>query len=132
MYNGLTKETRVSKTRAFFKETRVSKKPGFHKKPCFKKTRVPEKTRVFQKHRYSGTRVSKVFKEDRFSRLTLIMADNTLGEWSDGDDNWIFDVNENSLWEWSDSEDDEIIRSIEENDQTGRGGKRSNRTWRKT
>ena len=52
------------------------------------------------------------------------MADNTLGEWSDGDDNWIFDVDENTLWDWSDSEDDEIIRNIEENDQTGRGEKR--------
>ena len=68
------------------------------------------------------------------------MGDNTLAEWSDGDDSWIFDVDENSLWEWSDSDDDEIIRNIvwewgdsdgdeiirnvEENDQTGRGEKR--------
>ena len=49
---------------------------------------------------------------------------DTLGEWSDGDDNWIFYVDENSLWEWSDSEDDEIIRGIQESDQTGRGEKR--------
>ena len=52
------------------------------------------------------------------------MTENTLGEWSDNDDNWIFDVNENSLWDWSDSEADEIIRGVEENDQTGRGEKR--------
>ena len=52
------------------------------------------------------------------------MADNTLGEWSDGDDSWIFDVDENALWDWSDSEDDEIIRNIEENDQSGCGEKR--------
>ena len=52
------------------------------------------------------------------------MGDNTLGEWSDGDDSWIFDVDENSLWDWSDSEDDEIIRGMEENEQTGRGEKR--------
>ena len=52
------------------------------------------------------------------------MGDNTLSEWSDGDDSWIFDVDENALWDWSDSEDDEIIRNIEENDQTGRGEKR--------
>ena len=50
------------------------------------------------------------------------MGENTLGEWSDGDDDWIFDVNENSLWDWSDSEDDELIRGIEE--QIGRGKKR--------
>ena len=52
------------------------------------------------------------------------MEDNTLGEWSDGDDDWIFDIDENSLWDWSDSEDDEIIRGIQESDQTGRGEKR--------
>ena len=71
------------------------------------------------------------------------MDENTLGEWSDGDDNWFFDVDENDLWEWSDgddnwvfdvdendlrdwsdSEDDELIRGIEEHDQTGRGKKR--------
>ena len=51
------------------------------------------------------------------------MADNTLGEWSDGDDSWVFDVDENTLGDWSDSEDDEIIRNIEENDQSGRGKK---------
>ena len=38
------------------------------------------------------------------------MADNTLGEWSDGDDEWIWDVND---WEWSDAEADDIIRNIE-------------------
>ena len=42
------------------------------------------------------------------------MGENTLGEWSDNHDNWIFDVNENSLWDWSDSEADEIIRGVEE------------------
>ena len=52
------------------------------------------------------------------------MGENTLGEWSDGDDDCIFDVDENTLWDWSDSEDDEIIRGIEENEQTGRGKKR--------
>ena len=66
------------------------------------------------------------------------MGENTLGEWSDNDDNWIFDVNENSLWDWSDSEADEIIRDVEENwsdseadeiirgveEQVGRGKKR--------
>ena len=54
------------------------------------------------------------------------MENNTLGEWSDGDDDWIFDVDQNSLWYWSDSEADEIIRGIQESDQTGRGEKRKN------
>ena len=50
--------------------------------------------------------------------------ENTLGEWSDGDDEWVWGIDENALWEWSDSDDDEIIRNIEENVQTGRGRKR--------
>ena len=49
--------------------------------------------------------------------------ENTLGEWSDGDDEWIWDVNENTLWEWSDS-DDEWVWDAEGNVQTGRGKKR--------
>ena len=50
------------------------------------------------------------------------MDGNTLGEWSDGDDDWIWDVDDSTLWEWSDSEADDIIRNI--NIQTGRGEKR--------
>ena len=64
---------------------------------------------------------------------------DTLGEWSDGDDDWIFDVfDENASWDWSDSEADDLIRNIdvdwsdsEADDiirnidvQTGRGEKR--------
>ena len=64
---------------------------------------------------------------------------NTLGEWSDGEDDWIFDENlTNVCDEWSSSEDDELIRNINEdeilrgvNDEhkletkhTGRGEKR--------
>ena len=48
------------------------------------------------------------------------MAGNTLGEWSDGDDEWIWDIDESTLWEWSDPEADDIIRNI----QIGRGEKR--------
>ena len=48
------------------------------------------------------------------------MDQNTLGEWSDDDDDWIWDVDENTLWEWSDSEADDIIRNV----QIGRGEKR--------
>ena len=49
--------------------------------------------------------------------------ENTLGEWSDGDDDWIWDVNENTSREWSDS-DDNWVWDVEENVQTGRGEKR--------
>ena len=48
------------------------------------------------------------------------MDANTLGEWSDSDDDWIWDVDESDPWEWSDPEADDIIRNI----QTGRGEKR--------
>ena len=50
--------------------------------------------------------------------------ENTLGEWSNDDDDWIWDVVENTLGEWSDSDGDEIIRNVEENVQAGRGRKR--------
>ena len=58
----------------------------------------------------------------RVSHPSGIMGENTLGEWSDGDDDWIWDVDESALWEWSDPEADDIIRNI--NVQTGRGEKR--------
>ena len=53
---------------------------------------------------------------------SAVMAENTLGEWSDGDDDWIWDVDDSTLWEWSDPEADDIIRNI--NVQTGGGKKR--------
>ena len=74
-------------------------------------------------------------KVTRGSDPSDIMAENTLGEWSDGDDDWIWDVDESDLWEWSDPEADDIIRNINiqsdpeaddviRNIQTGRGEKR--------
>ena len=50
----------------------------------------------------------------RVSRLVDIMDENTLGEWSDSDDEWIWDVDENALGESSDS-DDEWIWDVDEN-----------------
>ena len=101
---------------------------------------------IFLKTRYFETRVSRVFNKVRFSQSTIAMENNTLGEWSDGDDDWIFDVDENgnnTLGEWSDGDDDwifdvdennsgdwsdpevdEIISDIQESEQTGRGEKR--------
>ena len=43
-----------------------------------------------------------------------IMAENTLGEWSDGDDDWIWEIDESTFMEWSDPEGDNIIRNIDE------------------
>ena len=67
--------------------------------------------------------ISNVIKKvTRVSHPSDIMDENTLGEWSDSDDDWIWDVDESVLWEWSDPEADDIIRNI--NVQTGRGEKR--------
>ena len=73
------------------------------------------------------------------------MANHTLGEWSDGEDEWIFLVDEDEILQrlngggelvhnidedkWNNSEDDELIRNINEDEvieheQTGRGKKR--------
>ena len=41
------------------------------------------------------------------------MTTNTLGEFSDGEDDFVFDIDENA-WEWSDPEADDIIRNINE------------------
>ena len=49
------------------------------------------------------------------------MATNTLGEFSDGEDDFVFEVDENlwkksdpEAWEWSDPEADDLIRNINE------------------
>ena len=78
------------------------------------------------------------------------MASNTLGEFSDGEDDFVLEIDENLWsepqgWEWSDPEADDIIRNINEEEvlatvygndddhdfeinevQTGRGQKRKN------
>ena len=41
------------------------------------------------------------------------MATNTLGEFSDGEDDFVFEIDEN-LWEWSNPEADDLIRNINE------------------
>ena len=43
------------------------------------------------------------------------MTTNTLGEFSDGEDDFIFEIDENS-WEWSDPEADDLIRNINEDE----------------
>ena len=67
--------------------------------------------------------ISNVIKKvTRISHPFDIMGENTLGEWSDGDDDWIWDIDKSTLWEWSDPEADDIIRNIDV--QTGGGKKR--------
>ena len=82
----------------------------------FRKTR--EKIRVFS-----------IIKRTIDFVFSVIMANNTLGEWSDGEDDWIFEIDEDEILrglnnggdpipnvsdEWSNSEDDELIRNINE------------------
>ena len=49
------------------------------------------------------------------------MANNTLNEWSDGDDDWVFEIDEqnflpnNTLNEWSDGDDDWVFEIDEQN-----------------
>ena len=75
------------------------------------------------------------------------MASNTLGEWSDGEDDFVFDMDENvwknSGWEFSDPEADDLICNINEEEvlaraygndndedevQAGRGQKRGHQS----
>ena len=54
--------------------------------------------------------------------FSVIMSANTLGEWSDGEDDWIFEIDEDEILRrlnddgdegvWNNSEDDELIRNI--------------------
>ena len=55
------------------------------------------------------------------------MATNTLGEFSDGEDDFVFQIDENlwkrsdpEAWEWSDPEADDIIRNINEEEVLAR------------
>ena len=53
------------------------------------------------------------------------MASNTLGEFSDGEDDFVFQIDESLWsepqgWEWSDSEADELIRNINEEEVLAR------------
>ena len=56
--------------------------------------------------------------------LNVEEKNNTLGEWSDSDDNWIWDVKENDEIDEGESNTEE--RDVTENVQVGRGEKRKN------
>ena len=43
------------------------------------------------------------------------MATNTLGEWSDGEDDWVFEIDEGA-WGNLEDDDDDLIRSINEDE----------------
>ena len=54
------------------------------------------------------------------------MEGNTLGEWSNGDDDWIWDVDGSTIDERSGSDNDELTSCVGGNVQTGGGKKRKN------
>ena len=94
----------------------------FFKKSTFSNLRlffqkvVKIKITTFQKVVFEG------YKKDQPSHfLSENMATNTLGEFSDGEDDFVFEIDENlwkrsdpEAWEWSDPEADDLIRNINE------------------
>ena len=115
----------------FFKSTYFSKIPVFQKVD-FSKSRVFQKDDFSKKVDFLKSQLFKnscfnVIKRDRFHFFfwSKIMATNTLGEFSDGEDDFVFEIDEN-LWN-NDEDDDNLIRNINEEEvlaQIGRGEKR--------
>ena len=68
-----------------------------------------------------------IFEIDESTFLPQTTQPNTLGEFSDGEDDWVFEIHEEN--NSKDDDDDDLIRSIDENEvlnQVGRGQKRKN------
>ena len=99
------------KSRDFIQKTRDFQKSRDFQKPrdfIQKKSRdFIQKSRLFQKSHAIKRTIDSVFSQ--------IMAANTLGEFSDGEDDFVMEIDEN-LWEWSNSEDDDLIRNINEDE----------------
>ena len=75
--------------------------------PRFSKTRDFQKPRVF----------NAIKRTNDPTFLSEIMATNTLGEFSDGEDDFVMEIDENNtLGQWSDSEADDLIRNINEDE----------------
>ena len=99
-----------------FKTTLYSKLRYFQNHVIFKITLYLKLRyfRDFQKHIILNYQVFYIIKELTSSfLLSQIMTSNTLGEWSDGEDDFVFDIDEN-VWEWDDPEADDIISNINE------------------
>ena len=96
------------KKRAFFQKPPHFQKPSFFQKSTFFKNRTFSKITCFKA----------IKRTVHTSRSSCIMAENTLNEWSDGEDDFVWQIDEN-LWEWNNPEDDDLIRNIDENDILG-------------
>ena len=68
-------------------------------------------------------------EEQREMEHEMCNMHNTLGEWSDSDDDWVLNVEEknNTLGEWSDSDDD-WVWDVMENDEINEGESTSSNT----
>ena len=120
----------IFKNPAIFKIPLFLKPQGFQNPAIFKKSPIFKNPGIFKNPAILKTPRFNVIKGVNDSLfMSKIMATNTLGEFSDGEDDFVMEIDEN-LWEWSDPEADNIIRNINENEvlaevnQTGRGEKR--------
>ena len=108
-----------------FENPVIFENPAIFKLLLFSKTRDFQKPVIFKTPRFNP--IKRTIDSSFF--LSEIMASNTLGEFSDGEDDFVMEIDEN-LWQWNNSEDDDLIRNINEDEvlaevtQTGRGEKR--------
>ena len=64
-----------------------------------------------------------VFEIDEQNILPEIIANNTLNEWSDDEDDWVFEIDEQNNNNNNEEEDDQLIRSINENEVLNQVGR---------
>ena len=57
-----------------------------------------------------------IFEIDESAFLPQSIPTNTLGEWSDGEDDWVFEIDEGARGNLEDDDDDDLIRSINEDE----------------
>ena len=111
----LKKDLRLLKRLKTFQKTRVfSVKKDLR---LLKRLKTFQKTQDFSKdpRLLKNPRLFKTIKrESTILLLPEIMATNTLGEFSDGEDDFVFEIDE-SVWNNSE-EDDDLIRSINEDE----------------
>ena len=100
----------------FFSKSRLSKSRDFSKIRNFQNPEI-SKTVIFNNPDFffQKPRDFNVIKRTNDSVFSKIMAANTLGEFSDGEDDFVMEIDEN-LWEWCNSEDDDLIRNINEDE----------------
>ena len=63
-----------------------------------------------------------VFEIDESSFIPQTIPTNTLGEFSDGEDDWVFEM-DGDVWNNNNEEDDDLIRSIDEDEVLNQTGR---------